>query len=343
MKPLVSILIPAYNAEAWISDTLRSAIAQTWEPKEIIVVDDGSTDQTLAVARTFESDQVRVYTHKNQGAAATRNKAYSLSKGDYVQFLDADDLMGPDKISKQIEALGDTPNKRILLSSSWGYFMYRYYRTKFTPNALWCDLSPVEWLVRKMQLNLFMQTACWLVSRELAEAAGPWDTKLLGDDDGEYFCRVLLASEGVRFVPEAKVYYRESGATSLSYIGNSDKKVVAQLRSMDLHIRYIRSLEDSPRVRQACVTLLQNWLCIFYPNRPDLVKQMEEMAEGLGGKLRPPAVSWKYRWIEVLFGRQHANRAQVFLSRTKWSLERSWDKVMFQMEGRTVEDGLLKG
>ena len=75
-----------------------------------------------------------------------------------------------------------------------------------------------------MQLNLYMQTASWLVSRELAEAAGPWDTRLLGDDDGEYFCRVLLASDGVRFVPEAKVYYRTSGTSSLSYIGNSDKK-----------------------------------------------------------------------------------------------------------------------
>ena len=97
-----------------------------------------------------------------------------------------------------------------------------------------------------MQFNLYMQTASWLVSRELAEAAGPWDTRLLGDDDGEYFCRVLLASDGVRFVPEAKVYYRTSGTSSLSYIGNSDRKMVAQLCSMDLHIRYIRSLEDSP-------------------------------------------------------------------------------------------------
>ena len=194
-----------------------------------------------------------------------------------------------------------------------------------------------------MQHNLFMQTACWLVSRDLAEEAGPWDTKLLGDDDGEYFCRVLLASEQVRFVPEAKVYYRASGAGSLSYIGHSDKKVVAQLRSMDLHIRYIRSLEDSPRVREACVTLLQNWLCIFYPNRPDLVKQMEEMAASLGGELRPPTLSWKFSWIAALFGFQQAKRAQVVLSRIKWSLERWWDKVMFQMEGRTVEDGLLKG
>ncbi|HEY6185203.1 MAG TPA: glycosyltransferase family 2 protein [Terriglobales bacterium] len=343
MKPLVSILIPAYNAEAWISDTLRSAIAQTWERKEIIVVDDGSTDQTLAVARKFESDQVRVYTHKNQGAAATRNKAYSLCKGDYIQFLDADDLMGPDKISKQMEALGDSPNKRILLSASWGQFKYRYYRTKFTPNELWCDLSPVDWLVRKMQHNLFMQTACWLFSRELAEAAGPWDTRLLGDDDGEYFCRVLLACESVRFVPEAKVYYREAGSTSLSYVGRSDKKLVAQLVSMDLHIRYIRSLEDSPRVHQACVKLLQNWLCVFYPDRPDLVKQMEDMAASLGGTLQSPKLSWKYSWIGVLFGRHQARRAEVFLQGFRRSLAAWWDKTMFRMEGRTLEDSLLRG
>ncbi len=81
MKPLVSILIPAYNAEKWISDTLRSAIAQTWDRKEIIVLDDGSTDQTLAVARQFESEQLRVVSQKNQGAAATRNNALPAKQG----------------------------------------------------------------------------------------------------------------------------------------------------------------------------------------------------------------------------------------------------------------------
>lgn len=73
MKPLISTLVPAYNAEVRISDTLHSAIVQTWESKEIIVVADGSTDRMLAVAQQFESDQLRVVNHKNQGAAATRN------------------------------------------------------------------------------------------------------------------------------------------------------------------------------------------------------------------------------------------------------------------------------
>ena len=340
MKPLVSILIPAYNAEAWISDSLRSAIAQTWERKEIIVVDDGSTDRTLAVARQFESDQLRVVRQGNQGAAAARNKAFSLSRGDYIQYLDADDLMGFDKISRQMEALGQSPNRRTLLSGSWGKFMHRYYRTKFIPSALWCDLSPVEWLTRKMQLNLYMQTASWLVSRELAEAAGVWDTRLLGDDDNEYFCRVLLASGGVRFVPQAKVYYRKSGPSSLSYIGYSNRKLEAQWISMKLHIGYLRSLADDARARAACVTYLQNWMVFFYPERLDLFQEAADLAKSLGGKLDTPRFSWKYGWIEKMFGRSQARRAQVMLPRIKWSLVRGWDKTLFHLENRKLADSL---
>jgi glycosyltransferase involved in cell wall biosynthesis len=340
MKPLVSILVPAYNAETWIADTLRSALAQTWERKEIIVIDDGSKDQTLAVARRFESDQLRVVTQKNQGAAATRNNAFSLCQGEYIQYLDADDLMAPDKIASQMNALGPSADKRTLLSGSWGNFMYRYYRTEFIPSALWCDLAPAEWLVRKMGQNLYMQTASWLVSRELAEAAGPWDTRLLGDDDGEYFCRVLLASSGVRFVPESKVYYRASGSTSLSYIGNSDKKREAQWCSMKLHIDYIRSLEDSERVHAACVKFLQNWMVFFYPERLDIFAQADRLARDLGGKLEPPTLSWKYSWIRAIFGWPLARRAQVTLPRLKWSLVRHWDNALFRIENRTFANDL---
>src|SRR5882672_6611417 len=103
--PLVSILIPAFNAEQWIGETLRSALAQTWPHKEIIVVDDGSRDQTVATARKFEAEGVRVVTQKNSGAAAARNTAFSLCHGDYIQWLDADDLLAPDKIASQLRVL----------------------------------------------------------------------------------------------------------------------------------------------------------------------------------------------------------------------------------------------
>jgi glycosyltransferase involved in cell wall biosynthesis len=334
LKPLVSILIPAFNAKEWIADALHSAVAQTWDRKEIIVVDDGSTDRTLEIARQFESDCVRVFTQKNQGAAAARNKAFSLSRGDYIQWLDADDLLAADKITKQITALDEFRSQRTLLSSAWGQFMYRHTRAEFVPTALWCDLSPKEWLLRKMGQNLHMQTATWLVSRKLTEAAGPWNTSLLGDDDGEYFCRVLLHSDAIRFVPSAKVYYRATGTSSLSYIGRSDKKREAQWRSMELHIGYLQSLENSPRVRAACVKYLQNWLSLFYPERPDLVKQMQQRAVELGGELRVPRLPWKYFWIEPIFGRVLAKRAQFFVPRVKWSLVRFWDKILFRITHR---------
>src|SRR2546426_5696457 len=149
MKPLVSILIPAFNAQQWIADTMKSAIGQTWQRKEIIVVDDGSTDHTLAIARQFASERVSIVTQDNQGAAAARNKAFSLSHGDYIQWLDADDLLSPDKVAQQMQAAGQARDRRALFSSPWASFRYRPGKGKFIPTPLWSDLSPTEWLTRK--------------------------------------------------------------------------------------------------------------------------------------------------------------------------------------------------
>ncbi len=334
MKPLVSILIPAYNAEKWLTETLESALGQTWSNKEIIIVDDGSKDGTLALARTFESDIVKVFTHENQGASATRNKAFSLCHGDYIQWLDADDLLGPDKISKQMGALEDALNTRSLLSGEWGSFMHRPSRAKFDPSGLWCNLSKAEWLMRKMEQNIYMQTASWLVSRELTEAAGPWDTRLLGDDDGEYFCRVLMASDGVRFVPGSRVYYRQAGPGSLSYVGSSDKKRDAQWISMELHMSYLRSLDDSQRARAACVTFMQNWMVSFYPERLDIFEKAQKLSQEFGGEVEAPTLNWKFYWIKVLFGWHFARRAQIKLQGLKWSLISLLDKMLCRLERR---------
>ncbi|MGA8088015.1 MAG: glycosyltransferase family A protein [Terracidiphilus sp.] len=327
VRPLVSILVPAYNAEKWLADTLRSALAQTWDRKEIIVVDDGSNDQTLSVARSFESGILRVFTQAHQGAAATRNNALSISRGEFIQWLDADDLLSPNKIALQMEALEDTPNPRILLSGEWARFLYRPTKAEFTPTCLWSDLSNVEWLMRKMEQNASMQTATWLVSRELTEAAGPWDTRLLSDDDGEYFCRVLMASQGVCFVPGARVYYRYIGPQSLGYIGACDRKRDALWLSMKLNVDYLLSICDSQRARAACVRYLQNCIGAFYPERPDLFTLAQLLASDLGGRLDAPRFPWKYRWIKRVFGWRVARLMERNLQGIRWWLLRDWDRI----------------
>jgi len=333
MKPLVSILIPAYNSEEWIAQTIRSALAQTWQRKEIIVVDDGSKDQTAATARRFASKEVAVVSTENQGSAAARNHALQLSQGDYIQWLDADDLLSPGKIESQLAALRGVENKRILLSSSWAFFNYRTQRARFIESSLWHDLSPAEWLVRKMSENLHMQTSTWLTSRELAEAAGPWDARLVSDDDGEYFCRVLMASEGTRFVPEAKVFYRITpSANRVSHIGTSDRKKDAMLLSMRLHIQYLRSLDDSERARKASLVYMQNWLDQFYPERPDIVAELQALAAELQGHLQQPQLRWKFAWMAPIFGFKTAKRAQTVLPQMKASMIRHWDKAMYRLE-----------
>ncbi len=336
MDPLVSILIPAHNAEKWIADTIDSAINQTWARKEIIIVDDGSTDGTLAVARRFESEFVRVIGQTNQGAAAARNTAVSLSRGEYIQWLDADDLLAPDKIASQLKALGSDGNRKIVLSSSWGRFLYRPHRSQFTPNALWTDLSPTEFLLHKLEKRVFMQTAVWLVSREVTEAAGPWNTKMISDDDGEYFCRILLASEGVRFVSEARVYYRVVGPSSLSYVGRSDAKLEALWGSMQLHIRYLLSLENTQRTRNACLKYLQNYLITFYPLRHDIVESMHEAAKALGGHLGAPELPWKYSLIRRLAGWRWAKKAQLLLPQLRWLPIRYWERLAYYFENKRV-------
>ncbi len=325
---LVSILIPAFNAQEWIADTLRSANAQTWERKEIIVVDDGSTDQTLAIARQFESDSVRIVSEKNKGAASARNTAFSLCHGDYIQWLDADDLLAPDKVARQMAELDQVGDRKTLLSSEFGKFLHYWPHAQFIRTGLWEDLSPTEWLLRKMRDNLYMQTATWLVSRKLSETSGPWNTCMLSDDDGEYFCRVLLNSNGTRFVPGSKVYYRGFRSNSLAYVGRSDRKREALWLSMKLHIGYLRSLEDSSRTRAACLAYLQRNLINFYPERSDIVEQAEQIAAELDGQLLPPHLSWKYSWIRTAFGWEAAKNTAIQMREIRWSLENSLDKTI---------------
>jgi glycosyltransferase involved in cell wall biosynthesis len=330
--PLVSILIPAHNSEKWIADAIRSALDQTWDATEIIIVDDGSQDRTLSIALQFASNKTKIISQPNKGAAEARNTACLHSRGEYIQWLDADDVLDSDKIRLQVEALRLGLSKRTMISSAWGYFYHRSKKAEFKPSALWANLDPAEWMMRQMELNLHMQTATWLVSRELCDMAGPWDPRMLVDDDGEYFCRMMLSCDRIHFVPEAKTYYRRSGSSGLSYIGASDRKREAQLLSMELHINYLLSLLDNDRSRAACVRYLQNWLIHFYPDRLDLMEKASALASGLGGQLHLPKLPWKYRMLQAALGDVSARRAQMMLPKIKNDFLRTYDKALFILQ-----------
>ena len=122
MQPLVSILIPCYNAEKWVSDMLRSALGQTWSKIEVILVDDGSKDRSLEIARSFQRKNLKIIGQENQGASAARNCAYSEAQGDFIQYMDADDLLSPDKIESQMRLLQECPKSTLAVSATRHFF-----------------------------------------------------------------------------------------------------------------------------------------------------------------------------------------------------------------------------
>jgi glycosyltransferase involved in cell wall biosynthesis len=329
MRPLVSILIPAYNAERCLAETIRSALAQTWPNKEIIVIDDGSTDRTLEIARAFESRAVKVVYQPNAGGPAARNKALAHAQGDYIQWLDHDDLLAPNKIRAQLSECERIQDDRVLFSCPFATFYYRMNKARSFQSPLFRDLAPFDYFLIKFSQNTYFQSSCWLVSRKLTDLAGPWWEVRSPDDDGEYFCRVVIMSRTIRFVPEAKCYWRVGNSESFSQAWQkSSSALESTFKSTCRCIEHFRSLEDSDVSRTACVKFLQDRLFQFYPERPDIVEQMNTLAGELGGTLHRPLLSWKYRWIEPIFGWAVAKRAAITCVNFRTSFESMWDQFM---------------
>jgi len=311
MKQLVSILIPAFNAANWIGSCIESALAQTWTLKEIIVVDDGSTDSTFKVAQTYASSNVLIKTQDNCGASAARNHALSLAQGDYIQWLDADDLLSPDKIARQIEDAEPGIRSHILLSGAWGKFFDRPENTRFVPDMLWENMKTAEWLFRKLDSNLWMAIESWLVSRKLTELAGPWNENLSFDDDGEYFTRVLLNAQNIHFIPESCSLCRR-GNTGLShYPFLNNQKLDSLAFSIFAQIHVLLTLEESQRTKGAAIKYLNRHVTAFYPDKLDILQQMHSMAAQLGGHLDPPRLRPKYQFIKYIFRMENCKKSTI--------------------------------
>ena len=329
MPNLVSILIPAYNVEKWIKDSINSALSQTWPRKEIILVNDGSRDKSLTIAKQFESKTVKVISQENKGASAARNKALEYAQGDYIQWLDADDLLDSNKIYEQMKAVDSDPNDETLYSSPYGTFYLHVEKSRFVPNALWEDLAPVEWMLSKFAGGFWMNPAGWLVSRRLTEKAGPWDTRLCRDIDGEYFCRVVAASKSIKFVQEAKCYYRQWGFSQVSR-NTSEDAYNSLLLATRLSIECLRSLEDSERTRRASLIFLQRECQDFYPDHSDLLTETNALAFELGGQLMVPSVGWKLEVMRRLFGWKMAKKVMTTARKLRLAGAIKWDEMSYR-------------
>lgn len=305
--PLVSILIPCHDAEKYVADAIESALAQTWPNKEIIVVDDGSTDRSRNLAHSFRSSRVEVLAQNRRGAAAARNTALRRAKGHYIQFLDADDLLAPDKIAQQMERalhVGDA----FVLSCAWGKFQSNPGRARFVRERVWADMLPLDWLVASWSGGGMMHPAAWLTPRSIIDRAGEWDETLSLNDDGEYFTRVLLNSDGVRFCDDGRSFYRAVSGSLSS--GNCRLALESAFRVCELQMRCALNREDSPRVRTACADNFQRFVFTVYPDALDLVSLAERHVAELGGsQLEAPGGS-KFHGIEKLAGWKTARRLQ---------------------------------
>jgi glycosyltransferase involved in cell wall biosynthesis len=306
MSSLVSILIPCYNAAPWLAQTIESALAQTWAHKEIIIVDDGSTDDSAAIAGSYASHHVRLFTQENLGAAAARNRAAREARGDFFQFLDADDLISPDKISAQVAVLGGRPPATVA-ACAWGRFTDDPADARFADEAVCRDFAPADFFVLAAHTGAMMHPSAWLVPRAVADRAGPWDESLTLNDDGEYFCRALLAAAGLAFTPGARSYYRSGLPGSLSQ-RRDDRSRRSQFRSIELIVKHLLATEDSPRMRRAGANYYQRFLYDFYPAPRDLMRLAQARVAELGNAdLGPPAmgprtammarcIGWKNVW-----------------------------------------------
>ncbi|HOF08827.1 MAG TPA: glycosyltransferase [Opitutaceae bacterium] len=317
MPPRVSILIPSFNAARWLPETLGSVIAQTWREIEIVVIDDGSTDGSLEIAQTYAARHprlIRVGAQANAGAAAARNHGLRLATGDLIKFLDADDLISPTSIESQVERLHGHPGH--LAHGIWARFVTTPSEAQFTPHPGWHDSNAsVDWICETWSdAEPMYQCGLFLIPRGLLERAGGWNERLSLIDDLEFFTRIILASDGIRHTPDARIYYRSKIAGSLS-ANKSRKGLESACLSTRLSISHLLARENTPRTRLLAANMLQKLVYVLYPAHLDLAYSLLSEIKQLGGATLPPDGGPMLKFLARMIGWRAALHIHARLGR----------------------------
>jgi glycosyltransferase involved in cell wall biosynthesis/N-acetylneuraminic acid mutarotase len=200
--PLISVVVPACNAEATLSATIDSVRRQTLQDFELIVIDDGSTDGTLRCLENVDDPRLRVFSFPNGGLAAARNRGIEKSCGEFITFIDGDDLWTPDKLERQLDALRRCPDAA--LAYSWTAFIDQRGKYLFAKEPSRAEGDVYAELVR----GCFVASGSnILVRKRCVDEVGAFDTTLGAAQDWE-FCLRLAARWPFAVVPRYQILYR---------------------------------------------------------------------------------------------------------------------------------------
>ncbi len=281
---MVSIIIPNYNDLAFLPACLNSCLQQGEAVQEIIVVDDHSTDNSLEVLQSYQEQyprKIRFFFNPGKGACAARNYGFEQSSGDFIQFLDADDILGDNKIATQLNVLKQGDPKSIA-SCQWQHFLRKPgdITAKHKQKVDRSYENPTDWLIDSWLGGGMGPVHNWLTPRTLIQAAGPWDENLLKNQDGEFFCRVLLQASQIEFVPDATVYYRKPSDNNLSR-QTSHLAIKSLLESYKAYEKILAYREDQ-QTRRALAYNYVRFIVNSFPQFPELESQARKYIRDLG-------------------------------------------------------------
>lgn len=217
---MISVIIPTYNAERTILKTITSVLQQTFSDFELIVINDGSTDQTLELLSTVKDPRLKFFSYPNGGVAVARNHGISHATGDLIAFLDADDLWTPDKLELQLASLQQHPEAGVVYS--WTYNMDEKGESFSAGNHFFYIGNVYAQLLVD---NFIVNGSNCLIRRQAFESVGEFDPSVTGADDWDYWLRLALHWPFV-VVPKPQIFYRQSSGSVSSKVEVMEKNLL---------------------------------------------------------------------------------------------------------------------
>jgi glycosyltransferase involved in cell wall biosynthesis len=314
-QPLVSLCIPAYNSAHYILQTLESIFNQSYSNIEVIVVNDGSTDNTLSILKGIAHLNLHVFPNIGKGASAARNTAYKNSTGNYIKFLDADDVINGTCIETQVQHLKNKVD--CVASAKWGrFFKNDLSDFLFSPELVWKTMPGIDWVIESIieSGSNMTQPGIFLIPRTIIEKVGLWDESISLIDDFDFMTRVLTASNEVVFCEDAILYYRGGLSNSLS-MQRSRKSMESAYQAQIKGIEIILNKKLTEKSKLACANSLQLWAHAFYPLHKDLYNKACRKIRELGGSNVKMDGGKLFHFMRATFGWQTAKRIKLFFDR----------------------------